>query len=118
MSRSDIWTPEQVQAHLDKLAGKKPKISALSEREFQAEVMDIANKLGWRFYHTHDSIGSQAGFPDLVMVRGKRLIFAELKTEKGKLSKQQVGWITDLGLCVPVYLWRPSMMQEVIDCLK
>jgi hypothetical protein len=112
-------TPEQVQAHLDKLCGKKPRISALSEREFQAEVMDIANQLGWRFYHTHDSIGSQAGFPDLVMVRKKRLIFAELKTESGKLSIQQGQWLADLEkTAAEVYLWRPSQMDEIIKVLK
>jgi hypothetical protein len=33
-------------------------------------------------YHTFDSQHSAAGFPDLVMARGRRLVAAELKTER------------------------------------
>ena len=106
------------QKDIDRLL-KPTKASSLSEREFQAAVMTIAHQLKWLFYHTHDSIGSQAGFPDLVMVRGKRLIFAELKTEKGKLSMQQLEWTTGLTeTAAEVYVWRPSMMDKIIETLK
>jgi len=106
------------QSDIDRLNSKVRPI-AMSEREFQAAVMKIAHQLGWLFYHTHDSMGSQAGFPDLVMVRGERLFYAELKTEQGKLSKEQRQWIDAIhnanGIC---YLWRPSMMDMIIETLK
>jgi hypothetical protein len=106
------------QSDIDRLLGEV-KPAAVSEREFQAAVMKVAHQLGWKFYHTHDSIGSQAGFPDLVMVRGERLIFAELKTESGKLSKEQKAWIGSLvRTSAEVYEWRPSMMDEIIGILK
>jgi hypothetical protein len=119
MSRTDIWTPEQVQAHLDKLKGKEPKSSPISEREFQNQVTKIATQFNWLWYHTHDSIGSQAGFPDLCLVRKGRLMFVELKAEHGKLSLEQNRWLYELRSTVAeTYIWRPSMMQEIIEILK
>src|SRR5688572_19177552 len=40
-----------------------------TERAFQAQVVKYARLMGWTAYHTHDSRRSQAGFPDLVLVR-------------------------------------------------
>ena len=54
--------------------------------------------LAGAFYHTFDSNSRQAkGFPDLCLVRGKRLIFAELKTDTGKLTADQEAWLIALG---------------------
>lgn len=93
----------------------------------------IALALGWRGYHTHRSQHSPAGFPDLCLVKGGRLVFAELKTERGKTTAEQDGWLEDLGVVearattyadavarhstrpdnlVAVYLWRPSDLLE------
>lgn len=69
----------------------------MSEAELQRSVIELARLLGWRVYHTRDSRGSAAGFPDLCMVRAGDLIFAELKTEKGKLSPAQCEWWALLG---------------------
>lgn len=107
------------QEEYDRVVKGGQSTAAMSERKFQAEVMKVAAQLGWRFYHTHDSIGSQAGFPDLVMVRDDRLIFAELKTEKGKLSHEQLEWITALGMTrATVCMWRPSMIDEIVQLLR
>lgn len=77
-------------------------------------VIELARACRWLAYHTHDSRRSAQGFPDLVMVRGDRLIFAELKSERGKLSPAQVAWLDALGEVevadpsgVTVYEWRP-----------
>lgn len=74
--------------------------------------------------YTYDSRKSEPGEPDLRMVHPKRhqVIFAELKTEKGRLSKArwnksktrllpgQDEWGEALQSCLGVqyYLWRPS----------
>lgn len=85
-----------------------------SEDEFQADVIGLAKLLGWRVYHTRDSRGSDSGFPDLVLVRRGRLIFAELKTDTGKLRPVQEAWLTDLlETKAEVYLWRPSCWGEI-----
>jgi len=37
------------------------------------------------------------------------VIFAELKTDKGKLSEAQAAWIAELGAAgAEVYVWRPQ----------
>lgn len=89
-----------------------------SEKVFMAQVRDLLKACGWRHYHTHDSRKSQAGFPDIVAVRGNRLIFAELKTEKGILTADQMNWRDDLVAAgVPMYVWRPSDWAEIVKVL-
>ena len=59
-----------------------------TEAQFQAAVIQYAELKGWMVYHTHDSRGSRPGFPDLTMVRDGVLIFAELKSERGRLTRR------------------------------
>ena len=79
------------------------------ESELQSKVKKLARTLQWRIYHNPDSIRCEAGFPDLVLVRHGRLIFAELKKQNGKLSSEQRLWLKDLAYCgVESYIWVPS----------
>ena len=80
------------------------------EREFQEEVVRVAETLGWVVYHTYDSRRSGAGFPDILAVRNGCLIVAELKSEKGKVSPEQLAWLDKLANVreMEVGLWRPS----------
>lgn len=124
-------------------ATKTPKgVVGLSEKQWQGLVIQAAVRGGWEAYHTHDSRRSQAGFPDLVLVKEGRVIFAELKTETGKLSPAQERWLKKLStvenvcqrllkrLCelmgvaatkksypVQVYVWRPSDWPLITDVL-
>ncbi len=87
---------------------------AVSESQFQLLVTGFAKEQGWLVYHTHDSRRSDPGFPDLVLVRGERLIFAELKAERGRLSPDQVVWIAALRATnLAVYVWRPQDWPEI-----
>lgn len=58
----------------------------------------LALALGWRGYHTHRSQHSPAGFPDLVLVRRGRLVFAELKRQADRYqpTPAQAAWLEDL----------------------
>ena len=58
-----------------------------SEKEFQQAVRDLAKLRGWMVWCTWNSLHGPAGEPDLRMVRPPRVIFAELKTEKGLQAK-------------------------------
>lgn len=100
-----------------------------TEKEFSQAIVDIARLLGWRVYRTHDSRRSPAGFPDLVLVRDGRLVFAELKTERGRVTADQQEWLAALGEVeqsvdgwtekfVRVYVWRPSDWPEIESVLK
>ena len=79
------------------------------ESELQSKVKKLARTLQWRIYHNPDSIRCEAGFPDLVLVRHGRLIFAELKRQKGELSSDQELWLKDLSCSgVEIWIWKPS----------
>ena len=91
----------------------------MKERQWQALVVDLARALGWRHYHTHDSRRSEPGFPDLVLVQGERLVFAELKAERGRTSPTQEQWLAALAATgAETYLWRPSDWDRVTAVLQ
>lgn len=93
---------------------------AITEAEWQAQVLELAHRLGWLAYHTYRSDRSAPGFPDLVMVRAPRVVFAELKSEKGKPSVDQLVWLGSLWACgdkVEAYIWKPSDLDAVAKVL-
>ena len=80
----------------------------MTERELQNAVLELAGYLGWFCYHPFDSRRSVAGYPDLTLIR-ERIIFAELKSAKGKLTFEQNLWARQIGLAgVDWYCWRPA----------
>lgn len=101
------------------VAGSHP---VRSEKDFTARVRYEAELAGWELvYHTYDSRRSERGFPDLVMVRPPRLIFAELKMKKGKLTVYQEDWIAGLKRVpdIEVYIWRyPEDIDTIIKVLS
>jgi hypothetical protein len=99
--------------------------NAVTEAELQAHILDLAALTGWRVFHDHDSRRNPAGLPDLILVRRGRLIFAELKTRKGRIRPAQKAWIADLedvevaaGGAVEVYVWRPGHLAAIADILR
>lgn len=92
----------------------------LSESDLLRHVTGLARSLGWKVHHTVNSRKSPPGFPDLVMVKGKRLLFVELKSERGRLSEAQVGWLKVLAKAgaVDVRVWRPKDVAEIDECLS
>jgi hypothetical protein len=94
----------------------------VTEEDCQQQIIDLAGFYRWdRRYHTHDSRRSVGGFPDLVMVhvRDKRVIFAEIKAMKGKLSPEQLAWLWDLATAgAEVYVFHPANWNLVVDVLS
>ncbi len=107
----------------------KPNPLAVSERDFQEQIIDLAHLLGWRVAHFRPARTAKGwrtpveadakGFPDLVLLRPPRLIFAELKRDGGKASSSQRDWLFELAECnadedrFEVCLWRPSDWAEI-----
>jgi len=82
-------------------------------------VTEALGYMGWRTYHTHDSRRSNPGFPDIVAVKGSRLIFLELKSEKGKVKVEQIKWLDDLVRThSEVYLVRPSTQDAFMRAVS
>lgn len=98
----------------------------ISEQDFQQTVVKAARATGWRIHHSRKTrlarrdgtvryltaIQGDAGFPDLVLVRGgraQRVLFRELKAQRGSLDAGQRAW-RDVLLAAGAdwALWRPS----------
>ena len=91
----------------------------MTERQLQDAVIDMAKIFNWLVMHQRPArtergwrtaIQGDPGFPDLVMVRGARLIFAELKSAKGRVDFHQATWLNRLNLVpgVEQFCWRPE----------
>ncbi len=100
----------------------------MTEAELDGHVKQLAALFGWLRYHTYRSKHSPAGFPDLVLVRPPRVIFAELKRDLGVKggaagvgpTPDQERWLEALGRCPGVerYLWRPADIDTVAAILS
>lgn len=94
------------------------KLPKLTEKQFQAKIIRLAQIQGWTVYHTYDSRRSEPGFPDLVLAREK-ILYRELKTDTGTLTPPQKKWgeiLTNAGGDYAV--WRPSMSKIIISELE
>jgi hypothetical protein len=89
-----------------------------SERDFQTILEREMRSKGWWVYSIRRSDLAQAtlaGYPDITAWRDDRLLFAELKTDKGRLSTAQEEVLASLrGLPgAEVYVWRPKDITEI-----
>jgi hypothetical protein len=87
-----------------------------TEKALQTKIVRLARLRGFLVYHTWNSKGSEAGFPDLVIVRPGRLIFAELKTVRAKTTMPQQRWLALLSRSVDgveCYVWRPQHWDDI-----
>jgi VRR-NUC domain len=111
--------PKQVGAHGHLAHLAQSRAENVSERDFQKTVTDALTLFGWRWCHFRPArtqrgwrtaLSGAPGFPDLVAVRGDRVLFAELKAANGKLRDEQQSWLSALGAtgAVEVHCWRPS----------
>lgn len=104
-----------------------------SEAEFQRNLITLAHGLNYSCAHfrtvrvqrANGSVSYQtpvqadgAGFPDLVMVGHGRVIFVELKANKGRVRPEQETWINMLREGgATVFLWRPKQWEEIASLL-
>lgn len=117
--------------------------SAFTEAEWQRQVHQLLDLYGWDYrYHVMRAKMSPWGWPDVVAARrrDRRLLFAELKTDSGVATPDQLGllellldvagggatssgWAHGLpiraGMArIDVELWRPSDIDRVMEVLK
>ena len=104
----------------------------VSEKALGQFLHDLGELYNWKMYHQIDmgacpnchrpnySKRIGPGFPDWVLAHENgRLIFAELKSQKGVLKEEQAAWLKTLnvGGGREVYLWRPSDMDAIAQIL-
>jgi len=94
---------------------------AITEADLREQIRDLCKLFGWRFLFTWTSIHSPKGMLDLLLINAeqKRAIFAELKSEKGKMTPEQQEVFDMLKACgEEVYLWKPSDIERVAEILR
>ncbi|MGD0312499.1 MAG: VRR-NUC domain-containing protein [Acidimicrobiales bacterium] len=81
-------------------------------------VVDAAHLFGWKVAHFRPAMTKHGwrtpvaadgkGWPDLTLVRDNRIVFAELKSARGRLSDEQQDWLDVLDRAAEVHVWRPA----------
>ena len=68
----------------------------MREAELQGTILDAAALFGWIVQHNSDSRRAHPGWPDLVLGHPERkeVVIWELKTAKGRVTKEQETWLT------------------------
>jgi len=81
----------------------------MTERDLLDAVRDACRWAGLLAYHTFDSRRSERGFPDLVLVGPRGVLWRELKSSRGRLSPAQREWLDMLHRAgSDVDVWRPD----------
>ncbi len=99
----------------------------MTETELKDAVIELAGWLGWMVHHDRPAqnrrgewathIQGDKGFPDLCMARDGHVVFAELKSEKGRKANAQATWALAIatdgstltrGGTHSYHEWRPS----------
>ena len=100
-----------------------------SEASFQAQVIELAEWLGWRVMHVRTTVGrggkhttatSIIGYPDLTMWHEgqRRVLFVELKSDTGRATAAQIGVLASLRAAdVEAHLWRPRDWDQITRVL-
>lgn len=97
----------------------------MTEDELLGSVIDLAHLRGWLVVHHRPARTAQGwrtptqgdkGVPDLILARRGVVILAELKSDKGRLTAEQVRWQTALGTHHRV--WRPSDIHLIAKELR
>ena len=94
--------------------------AAMSEAEWQAQIVNYARLNSWLVHHNSDSRRSDPGLPDLILVRGDHVIFLEVKSMKGKMREQQEAWMGRLKAAsqVRAAVVRPSDWDTLEEQLR
>lgn len=91
----------------------------MTEDELLLAITEAATLLGWRWHHFRRSDkGIQmghTGFPDLVLAKGGRVLFLELKAQEGHVTSEQLRWLQALPDALVV---RPWDLDAVIGHLE
>jgi hypothetical protein len=105
--------------------GRSLLLARMPERAFQEQVIVWAKRAGWRVSAMHDSRrqfwGTDKGIPDLTLVRGERLVYAELKFQRKDLTPDQEQWLAALRQVQRVETygpWRPLDEDLIKAVLK
>ncbi len=92
----------------------------MTEDELLLGICHALDLGGWRWRHErrsdHALVMGSAGWPDLICVRGGRLLVLELKAESGVVTSEQHAWIDELRAAgVDARIVRPADYDELLE---
>lgn len=109
-------------------------MNLVSETDFQKTIIDAAHTFGWLVAHFRAArvmkhgvetwrtavSADGKGFPDLLMIKDKRLMVVETKSNTGRLSKEQGDWLRAFANCkVEWHVWTPmDDFEEIARILQ
>lgn len=102
----------------------------MSEKQLQQTVIDAARRMGYRCAHFPRSQNARGqwlttvaadakGFPDLVLVGKRKIVFVECKSDTGTLSAEQYEWkwaLAAVGACYLIV--KPKTLDTTLETLK
>lgn len=90
-----------------------------TEAMFQRDVRREAHCRGWITWHLPRLSYGTPGLPDLILLNRDRCIFAELKTDKGRVTNDQKHILEMLwSASQEAYVWRPRDWDTIIRVLS
>ena len=103
-------------------------MNLIRESELQATIIEIFEAVGRQVFHVGDSrkevrdgdryalVGDAqaAGYPDLTIAGGGEVIWAELKSTRGRLEPEQVEWLDALPPH-QAYIWQPKDLDVAAE---
>ena len=101
-----------------------------TEADFMRTVLEYASLRGWKFVHFRAGlnrrgrwqtpISGEPGFPDVVCVRGDRVVALELKRQGGKATPAQLEWLLALDAVqgITARVVRPSDWAWIEEMLR
>jgi hypothetical protein len=102
-----------------------------TEKQITEMIIDLAQRLGWTVVHFRPAMnrnghwstpyqGDGVGFPDIVALRGRQKLVAELKVGRGRLTAEQEAWLAAFSLAdIPAYVWKPEDLDgEILEALR
>jgi hypothetical protein len=123
-----------VDLHKTRKADTRRRVGSVREKEFQLQVIEYAQARRWRVahfravrvqrssgecYYETPVAADGKGFPDLIIVRGDRLLAAELKVPGNDTSEEQDRWLAAFrGAGVPTFVWYPEHWPAIEEVLK
>jgi hypothetical protein len=118
------------QPPLDGPAIRRLMDGKLSESDWQKQVEAALTRNGWWFLHIPPNVvvcnrchakiyrGIQKGFPDIFAIKPPRMLWLELKRERGQLEPEQQQLGEMLQACGQTWLHaRPRDRAELLDLI-
>lgn len=101
----------------------------ITEAAFTDQLIELAHIFGWRVSHFRPAMtahgwrtavsGDGKGWPDLLAVRGNRMIAAELKVGRNKATPEQLAWLAALKAAgAECFIWTPADWDEITGELR